>query len=149
MKVNKLQKETEEADELGESYLRSKEQIDALFRQQDSRKNKIKIFTSKAASQTVIGRETLVFGKRFAVGFLTTDGTKAVNYKRLFKLMPAIEKKVCRFVPVEELVEKAVRSGILPRKILVKCLVPVGKPQERVVVKDLSKKGKNEGVQEG
>jgi hypothetical protein len=139
----------EKADELAKSYLRNKEMIDSLLRDQTATKSRIKTFAAISSLQTQMGRETLVFGREFAVGFLKTDGTKSVDYYKLFLMRPDLRKKLCRFVPVEELVEKAVRNGFLPRKILAKCLIQTGPPQKRVVVKSIKKKGKHESTDEG
>src|SRR5436190_13635746 len=94
--------EMERADELAIGYLRNKEMLDSLSRSQTTAKARIKSFTFKSALKTVIGRETLVFGRRFVVGFLKTDGSKTIDYEKLFLMRPKLRKKVCRFVPVPE-----------------------------------------------
>lgn len=140
MKVKTKQKEAEIADRYGEDYFRSKERIDALLGIQETHKEVIKKFAKKADSKIEQGKETLVFGNKFAVGFMNTDIPMTIDYKQLFKLRPDLEKLVCRLMPDEELVKKLVKSGKITKQLLAKCLTPCGKAQERVVVKDLSKK---------
>src|SRR6266496_2661116 len=72
------------ADEFGTSYFVLKEQLDVLNMQNEGLKEKIRTFATKSATAIKEGQSTVVYGKKYKVGYLTTKVPMGLDYKRLF-----------------------------------------------------------------
>lgn len=134
------------ADELGEAYEAAKEK-ESVAKAQMSRANE-RIKAVALSEGTVEGKDTVLTGKTFRIGFKTCDGSPSVDleaFKKLFRKRGTILNAVLKSVVVESADEKAVEKLVQDGKITsaeLKQFVTPGKSFERLVCEKLSAKGK-------
>lgn len=126
------------ADELGRDYNAYSDQIDDLTCAKDTVTSKIKAVAK--ASGRVDGKQTTITGDKFVIGFTTTDPGEDLDSKKLRKV---IGKKVWLQITSRVLnnakLEAAIKSGLITRTTLTKCMVPSAKkPQKRVIVREIN-----------
>jgi hypothetical protein len=141
--MDKEKKNKEKADQLGQQYEDTNGAIKDLNKSKENTADEIKEFASVEGETS--GKQTLVYGDKFAVGYVTTDPGQVIDEKKLFRLRPDLYKTLTKRVLDEDRLAQAVKDGTLKRKTLAKCFIPSSKePQKRVHVVNLheDKKGK-------
>lgn len=133
----------EKADKLGQTYEDLGDQIEDLKTAKDKTTNEIKTFA--AVEGTVDGKKTVVNGKEFTVGFITTDPDKVLDHGKLRRALDTDTwMSITTRIVDEKKLSHAIVKGKIKRKIVASCLVPspVG-PQKRVYVKNKGAKNAN------
>jgi hypothetical protein len=131
----------EKADQYGQEYDDLGAQIKDLASSKDKTASLIKGLADKHGQTE--GKQTLVHGQRYSVGFITTDPDKVLDHG---KLQRALDNDTWVSITTRVVDEKklsyAIVKGKIKRKVIAACLVQDPRPpQKRVYVK---KKGKHE-----
>ena len=128
------------ADELGEQYTGIREKITALGRQKDNIREDIVDLAEDVGVEE--GKQTIVRGDKYIVGFITTTPTPVLDYKKLRQqISPDQWTQITQRIVDTELLETAIQTGKISRKIISRCLVKSDKtPQRRVLVSKIGEK---------
>jgi hypothetical protein len=146
MKIQKKNSDAElrsKADKFGQEYT----ELVAARAEVDTKlvdcKDSIKSFAGKFGEE--IGKQKVVTGKHFIVGYTIPDQSPTIDYDRLLKLRPSLENIITVKTVCPEKVAEAVTAGVISRKLLAKCLIPPdpAKAQQRISVTPKDKKNEN------
>jgi len=108
------------ADELGISYVEVAAEAKDVYGRKEKIALKIKDFASRKG--TVVGKQTIVIGRKYVVGFTTPEASKEIDYKKLLLLQPDLKDVIFSLMPDPDKVEKAVAEGVISKQLLAKCL---------------------------
>lgn len=131
-----------QADELGSKYMGYTDSIKDLVSALNAIKNRIKSLAKKNGSED--GKQVIVRGEQFVVGFIIPEPSEELNIKKLRKLISNEDwLEISSRALDEKKLEKAIRAGNISRSDIAKCMEKSKKkPQERVYVKLIDETGK-------
>lgn len=135
------------ADELGHDYFSARERASTASKMQKEIGDRIKLIAEEVGERE--GDKSLVTGNQYVIGVLTTKAEMRVNWEAFKKLHKDLYLKLLSPAVDEKKVEQAVASGLLPRKLLLKYLVPKGEPQKRLVCSKIGHGETNEAQIQG
>lgn len=119
------------ADELGHDYFAARERASTAVKAQQEIGSRIKLVAEEVGERE--GDKSLITGNQYVVGVMTTKPEMQVNWAAFRKTHQALYAKLLSPAIDDAKVEQAIASGLLPRKLLQKYLVPKGEPQKRLV----------------
>lgn len=120
----------QKADELGDEYAASKEQLANMQGVVARTTEAIKSFAAAQGQRD--GKATVVRGRRYAVGFLTKSSSPVINQERAKKLLSKAQFEVVRESVVSPaLLIRAVKKGIISQQLFDKIIDQ--RPPQRVI----------------
>lgn len=109
------QKLMKQADELGEAYTTAKEQGGVYKAQADRANESIKALAAAVGVEE--GKQQVVRGAKYVVGFTNCDSSPVLNQERARKLLTPEQLKKCQVSVISpELLEKLVASKVVSRQ---------------------------------
>jgi hypothetical protein len=145
MKVIKAKRrariDTKSVDELAQEYLAAKE-VEKAASSAEKRLNE-KVKTTARVWGVVRGKDTLVEGKKFEIGFTRCDNTEGIDPVVAKKLLPPEVYRAC-LVPVinGDKVAEFVERGEVDLKTLNKMRITIRMGAERIIVRPRTEKEK-------
>lgn len=122
------------ADQLGRQYVDAQEIIKVEQAKADAANTEIKELAEKHGTKT--GKETIIAGSNFVVGFLETEASKTVSYELAKKHLPPQVFVRCTMETLDpKKVEALVDAGVISAAQLLKIVTVARAGSKRLIVK--------------